>query len=89
MKGSSLRLSLGTNQSSPLLDITLPKPKATTHFGVAVSRGAMSLDDFVIETDEERFEVSNHGLTPTSPELKAIQALCVVLMNTNEFLYVD
>lgn len=89
VKGSSLRLSLGTNQSSPLLDITLPKPKATTHFGVAVSRGAMSLDDFIIETDEERFEVSNHGLTPTSPELKAIQALCVVLMNTNEFLYID
>ena len=49
----------------------------------------MSLDDFIIETDEERFEVSNHGLTPTPPELKAIQALCVVLMNTNEFLYID
>ena len=86
---STASLFLGAGASSPTVVIELGRLNQPAYFGVAVSRGAVSFDDFVVLADGVRYHVSTDNADPISAELKAWQSLCVVLMNTNEFLYVD
>ena len=76
------------DRTAPLIEVTNHE-HAAGRFGVAVSRGAMSFDDLVVQTAGQEFDVARHNAKIVPAALKAFQSLCVVLMNTNEFVYVD
>ena len=58
-------------------------------FGITVSRGAMSFDDWHVNAGEGEFAVARYGTKVRSASSRAVQELAVVLLNTNEFVYVD
>jgi hypothetical protein len=73
----------------PVLDVTDPKPiLAAGHVGVRTWGSALSVDDLLVRAD---------GLAPVTvcderlatPERRARQAFCLLLLNLNEVVYVD
>lgn len=83
-----LRVWLGAD-SRPAIDIVDAKPLlAAGQVGVRSWGAALSVDDLVLQPDGAApIAVSDEQLPP--PERRAREALCLLLLNLNEVVYVD
>jgi hypothetical protein len=77
------------DHSSPAIDFTDPKPiLAAGQAGVRCWGAAVSIDELVLHPDgAEPVAVRDHELA--TPERRAREAFCLLLLNLNEVVYVD
>jgi hypothetical protein len=71
----------------PLLAATDPALPGRGRFGVRAWGDAFGLADVVLTADGRARAVPPDD--PGAPEQRALQALCLALLNLNEFVYVD
>ena len=66
-----------------------PADHGPLRIGVAVSRGAVSFDRLVARTSAGEVKLEPVGADRVSVQVQAMRSLCHVLLNANEFVYVD
>ncbi|MFO0911512.1 MAG: PSD1 and planctomycete cytochrome C domain-containing protein [Pirellulales bacterium] len=73
----------------PAANVAGPAASGIKRFGIAVSRGAVSLDRLVARTADGELSVEPVGTDRAPVSVQAMQSFCHVLLNANEFVYVD
>ncbi len=87
-EGARIRVWFG-NGAKPELDFTDPKPLLTAgQVGVRSWGAALSVDDLVLNPSGANSIAISEVQLP-SPERRAHEALCLLLLNLNEVVYVD
>ncbi len=86
--GALIRVSLH-GAAKPLLEVTDPQPlPGEGRLGVRAWGGALWLDSLTLISSEGRPPVTIPSGNPP-PERSALQSLCLLVFNLNEFIYVD
>ena len=87
-EGARLRVWLG-NDLQPVLDATDPKPRLVAgQVGIRSWGSALSVDDLLLKPDGAAV-VAIRDKQLSRPERRAREALCLLLLNLNEVVYVD
>lgn len=88
-EGARLRVWLG-DSAQPVLDCTDPKPLLSAgEVGVRSWGAALSVDDLVLKPAETTTTIAVRDEQLAAPARRAREALCLLLLNLNEVVYVD
>jgi Protein of unknown function (DUF1553)/Protein of unknown function (DUF1549)/Planctomycete cytochrome C len=92
--GDRVRVWLGEEQ--PVLDVTDPQPLRTVgHLGVRSWGAAVTLDDLTVTAGGPPIDVATADVPAgvaaqrKDPERRALEAVCLLILNLNELVYVD
>jgi hypothetical protein len=77
--------------NQPLLDVTDPKPFLRPgQVGVHAWGSPLSVEDFLAVTDGQTLHLGDKpATTPAQARRQALKSFCLVMLNLNEFAYVD
>jgi hypothetical protein len=87
-QGSRVQVRLDADAAAPpLLDLNVDALPASGAVGLRTWGEALQLDDFTISSDGSVVHVAPDAVGP--PARRALESLCLTLLNLNEFVYVD
>ncbi len=88
LTGPRLRFWVDPN-GPPIMDVKMEGGPSTGRFGVAAWGNAVLLDETVIEHGGDKIDIASPRRDERWVQRQALAAFCQVILNLNEFIYVD